>query len=200
MRKTTTALAATLLATSLGFAATPAFATEQADPEVWQAWIMPQDSDWDQIVASEENLAALPCGTTWRIQNDLYLTSERDKFVADGILHYGEDFGNEYQRGAIQWYFSEHTTPDCAPEPTPNPDPTPEITPEPTVPPLTEYPPDAPSGPAKEYPGPPLEILPETGPEDDLRFGIFASLGALALIIGGAYIITKRRDDDNLAI
>jgi len=81
---------------------------------VWEAWIMPNDgTDWPQTIASEANLAALPCGTTWRIQNDQYLPAERDRFVADGVLNYGEDFGSDAQRGAISWYFTEYTTPAC---------------------------------------------------------------------------------------
>lgn len=99
------------------FSPNPATADDAPPPTVWQTWIMPNDgTDWPQLEASEENLAALPCGTTWRIQNDEYLPAERDRFVADGILHYGEDFGNEYQRGAISWFFSEHVTAPCVPE------------------------------------------------------------------------------------
>lgn len=81
---------------------------------VWQAWIMPE-ADWPQAVASEANLALVPCGTTVRIQNDEYLPAERDRFIADGVLTYGEDFQSDTQRGAISWYYTEYSSPACAP-------------------------------------------------------------------------------------
>lgn len=116
MKKLRTAIITLIAIGSLTTIAAPAYAADEAPPTVWQQWIMPAGTDWPQQVATPENLAALPCNTTWRIQNDEYLPTERDSFVADGVLYQGEDYQNDTQRGAISWYFTEHVTPACEEE------------------------------------------------------------------------------------
>lgn len=196
MKKLNLALiaAAAVAAVCIIGAPSAASATE-TDPEVWQAWIMPNDgTDWPQAEATAAALTALPCGTTWRIQNDKYLTSERDRFVADGVLEYGEDFGEQgVQRGAIEWYFTEHTTPACEPEPHPEPTPTETPAPEPTETtpapvPTVETVPDA--LPLVESENESLLILAETGPEDDALGLILFGFGVI-IIGAGAFCFDR---------
>lgn len=58
----------------------------------------PENVTWPQTAANDPE-----CGVWYQV--DTYLTSERDTFVADGILTIGEDYQTQYQRGAISWRF-----------------------------------------------------------------------------------------------
>lgn len=109
---------------------TPAVVQESVQP-VTQAtvvpetktlkWILPNGGTssnvtWPQPVASDANLALIPCGTTVTIQVDTYpYTTAEDKartdaLAADGILAQGEDYG-----WAQSWYFEKYSAPQCPP-------------------------------------------------------------------------------------
>ena len=188
MKRSTKALIVLAIAgtVTIAFSPSPASATEEETVE--QAWIMPNDgTDWPQPIASEANLAALPCGTTWRIQNDRYLPAERDRFAADGILEYQEDWGNDAQRGAISWYFSEFVTPACVVDPPVEP---PVVVP-PVEPPVV-VPPVAPPVEQPPVEAPPVETEPqlaETGPWSGTPW--LAGVGIILLASG--YALLRRR-------
>lgn len=84
-------------------------------------WVLPDGGTpdnvtWPQPIASDANLAAIPCGTTAWLQVDVYpYQSEKDKkrtdrLADDGILTYGEDHG-----WALSWSFEKYDAPRCVP-------------------------------------------------------------------------------------
>ena len=103
-----------------------AVAVEQAPVAVQVAeetktikWILPapgtpENVTWPQPIASDANLALIPCGETRSIQVDVYpYTSDSDKARTDGLgdtLEYGEDHG-----WVKSWSFETFAAPECPP-------------------------------------------------------------------------------------
>ncbi|WP_439593929.1 hypothetical protein [Microbacterium sp.] len=188
-----------MTALAAGAAALSIALTIGAPATVDIAWILPNGGTssnvtWPQPVASDENLAALPCGTTVTLQIDTYPygtyeeKARTDALAADGFLSAGEDHG-----WVRSWRYEEYSTPACEPEPEPTPTPTPEPTPSgeptptptPTVPAVPQPPkPEVPSSgtPGAGVPNPPAPGLAESG-SDSLPTILWA-LGILGLGAG----------------
>lgn len=157
------------------------------------SWILPdggspENVTWPQALASQDNLAAVPCGESVWLQVDYYrydTAAEQalvDSLAADGILTHGEDT-------KVAWHhrWEQFTAAACEPEPTPTPtpEPTPETTPEPTP---EATPTETPAAPVEAAP-PAVTILAETGAPAWL-LGTLAAIGA-ALFGAGVYAVRR---------
>lgn len=130
-------------AAALALPLLPVAALADDTTEVW--WLMPEGSSPSNVGWPQQHS---PSGATecerW-YQVDRYPVGAIPALIADGLLHYGEDFGI-----ALSWRFEQgpacqtEPTPEPTTEPTsepttqPTPEPTPEPTSEPTVEPSTE--------------------------------------------------------------
>lgn len=104
MKKCMALFAALVVSACLVIFAPSAATADEGPREKTISWIIPnggtpQNVTWPQPVASEANLALIPCGTSVWLQVDTYpygtyeQKARTDALAADGILTYGEDHG-----------------------------------------------------------------------------------------------------------
>lgn len=109
MKKLAWAVVLTAALTLLG---APSLAQATEGPETVEVyWEMPEGASpdnvlWDQFYSPD---GATTCQAWYQV--DTYLVEEAAIFTEDGVLTQGEDYGNQYQTGAISWRFEQG--PDC---------------------------------------------------------------------------------------